>query len=93
MRATFARLRIEYQSPVPGVPLLVLVIEFARVSKRKISAAAGLRVRSAAQSHNEEMRLAIQRRVNPGERKLRVLPVILPNGCRARRCCGQGWRE
>ena len=28
--------------------------------------------------HNEEMRLAIQRRVSSMERKLRILPVILP---------------
>jgi WD40 repeat protein len=34
--------------------------------------------------HNEEMRLAIQRRVNSHEYKLRVLPVILPGGQRAR---------
>ena len=34
--------------------------------------------------HNEEMRLAIQRRVNSRERKLRVLPVILPGGQRAK---------
>jgi hypothetical protein len=34
--------------------------------------------------HNEEMRLAIQRRVNSRERKLRVLPVILPRGERAK---------
>jgi TIR domain len=34
--------------------------------------------------HNEEMRLALQRRVNSRERKLRVLPVILPGGQRAK---------
>src|SRR6266404_8138450 len=34
--------------------------------------------------HNEEMQLAIQRRVNSRERKLRVLPVILPGGQRAK---------
>ncbi|HEY5777488.1 MAG TPA: toll/interleukin-1 receptor domain-containing protein [Terrimicrobiaceae bacterium] len=34
--------------------------------------------------HNEEMRLAIQRRVGTSERKLRILPVILPGGQRAR---------
>jgi hypothetical protein len=34
--------------------------------------------------HNEEMRLAIQRRVSAKERKLRVLPVILPGGGRAK---------
>ena len=34
--------------------------------------------------HNEEMRLAIQRRVGAPERKLRVLPVILPGGQRAK---------
>ena len=34
--------------------------------------------------HNEEMRLAIQRWVNSRERKLRVLPVILPGGQRAK---------
>jgi hypothetical protein len=34
--------------------------------------------------HNEEMQLALQRRVNSGERKLRVLPVILPSGQRAK---------
>src|SRR4051794_26007121 len=34
--------------------------------------------------HNEEMRLAIQRRVNSGGKKLRVLPVILPGGARAK---------
>jgi Novel STAND NTPase 1/TIR domain len=34
--------------------------------------------------HNEEMRLAIQRRVGVPERKLRVLPVILPGGQRAK---------
>ncbi len=34
--------------------------------------------------HNEEMRLAIQRRVNSRERKLRILPVILPGGQRAK---------
>ena len=34
--------------------------------------------------HNEEMRLAIQRRVNARERRLRVLPVILPGGQRAK---------
>jgi energy-coupling factor transporter ATP-binding protein EcfA2 len=34
--------------------------------------------------HNEEMRLAIQRRVNSSERRLRVLPVILPGGQRAK---------
>jgi hypothetical protein len=28
--------------------------------------------------HNEEMRLALQRRVNSSDRKLRVLPIILP---------------
>jgi hypothetical protein len=33
--------------------------------------------------HNEEMRLALQRRVNSRQRKLRVLPVILPGGQRA----------
>jgi WD40 repeat protein len=34
--------------------------------------------------HNEEMRLALQRRVTSMERKLRVLPVILPGGQRAK---------
>jgi len=34
--------------------------------------------------HNEEMRLAIRRRVNVRERQLRVLPVILPRGQRAK---------
>ena len=34
--------------------------------------------------HNEEMRLAIQRRVSGAGRKLRVLPVILPGGQRAK---------
>ena len=34
--------------------------------------------------HNEEMRLAIQRKVSAKERKLRVLPVILPSGERAK---------
>src|SRR5271166_5580731 len=34
--------------------------------------------------HNEEMRLALQRHVNSRERKLRVLPVILPSGQRAK---------
>jgi energy-coupling factor transporter ATP-binding protein EcfA2 len=34
--------------------------------------------------HNEEMRLALQHRVNSRERKLRVLPVILPGGQRAK---------
>jgi hypothetical protein len=34
--------------------------------------------------HNEEMRLAIHRRVNLRERKLRVLPVMLPGGERAK---------
>ena len=34
--------------------------------------------------HNEEMRLAIQRRVNAREGRLRVLPVILPGGQRAK---------
>jgi WD40 repeat protein len=34
--------------------------------------------------HNEEMRLALQRRAHPQERKLRVLPVILPGGERAK---------
>jgi TIR domain len=34
--------------------------------------------------HNEEMRLGIQRRVNSRERKLRVLPVILPGGERGK---------
>ena len=34
--------------------------------------------------HNEEMRLAIQRGVSAKERKLRVLPVILPGGGRAK---------
>jgi energy-coupling factor transporter ATP-binding protein EcfA2 len=34
--------------------------------------------------HNEEMRLALQRRVNSRDRKLRVLPVILPGGQRAK---------
>jgi TIR domain-containing protein len=34
--------------------------------------------------HNEEMRLALQRRVNSLERKLRVLPVIVPGGQRAK---------
>ena len=34
--------------------------------------------------HNEEMRLALQRRINSRERKLRVLPVILPGGQRAK---------
>lgn len=34
--------------------------------------------------HNEEMRLAIHRRASSSERKLRVLPVILPGGQRAR---------
>jgi hypothetical protein len=34
--------------------------------------------------HNEEMRLALQQRVNSRERKLRVLPVILPGGQRAK---------
>jgi energy-coupling factor transporter ATP-binding protein EcfA2 len=34
--------------------------------------------------HNEEMQLAIQRRVNSRERKLRVLPVILPGAQRAK---------
>ena len=34
--------------------------------------------------HNEEMRLAIQRRVNAREFRLRVLPVILPGGHRAK---------
>jgi energy-coupling factor transporter ATP-binding protein EcfA2 len=34
--------------------------------------------------HNEEMRLALQSRVNSRERKLRVLPVILPGGQRAK---------
>src|ERR1700751_2145280 len=33
---------------------------------------------------NEEMWLALQRRVNSRERKLRILPVILPGGQRAR---------
>lgn len=33
--------------------------------------------------HNEEMRLAIRRRVSDRECRLRVLPVILPNGRRA----------
>src|SRR5262249_7740500 len=33
---------------------------------------------------NEEMRLALQRRVNSRERRLRVLPVILPGGQRAK---------
>lgn len=32
--------------------------------------------------HNEEMRLAIRRRVQDKERRLRVLPVILPGGMR-----------
>jgi hypothetical protein len=34
--------------------------------------------------HNEEMRLALQRRANAREGKLRVLPVILPAGHRAK---------
>jgi WD40 repeat protein len=34
--------------------------------------------------HNEEMRLALQRRTNPGESKFRVLPVVLPGGQRAK---------
>jgi hypothetical protein len=34
--------------------------------------------------HNEEMRLALQRRAGAKERKLRVLPVILPGGQRAK---------
>jgi hypothetical protein len=34
--------------------------------------------------HNEEMRLAIQRRINSSERRLCVLPVILPGGQRAK---------
>jgi hypothetical protein len=34
--------------------------------------------------HNEEMRLAIQRGVSAKERTLRVLPVILPGGGRAK---------
>jgi WD40 repeat protein/energy-coupling factor transporter ATP-binding protein EcfA2 len=34
--------------------------------------------------HNEEMRLVLQRRVTSMERKLRVLPVILPGGRRAK---------
>ena len=34
--------------------------------------------------HNEEMRLALQRRVSSPERKFRVLPVILPGGERTR---------
>jgi energy-coupling factor transporter ATP-binding protein EcfA2 len=34
--------------------------------------------------HNEEMRLAIQRGISAKERKLRVLPVILPGGGRAK---------
>jgi hypothetical protein len=34
--------------------------------------------------HNEEMQLAIQHRVNSRERKLRVLPVILPGAQRAK---------
>jgi len=34
--------------------------------------------------HNEEMRLALQRRVNSREGKLHVLPVILPGGQRAK---------
>jgi WD40 repeat protein len=34
--------------------------------------------------HNEEMRLALQRRVNSPDQKLRVLPVILPGGERAK---------
>jgi WD40 repeat protein len=34
--------------------------------------------------HNEEMRMAIQRRVNSSERRFRVLPVILPGGQRAK---------
>jgi TIR domain len=34
--------------------------------------------------HNEEMRLAIQRRVSGPGRKLRILPVILPGGQRAK---------
>jgi hypothetical protein len=34
--------------------------------------------------HNEEMRLAIQRRVDARERRMRVLPVILPGGQRAK---------
>jgi hypothetical protein len=34
--------------------------------------------------HNEEMRLALRRRVSSPDRKLRVLPVILPGGERAK---------
>jgi hypothetical protein len=34
--------------------------------------------------HNEEMRLALQRRASSRERKLRILPVILPGGQRAK---------
>jgi hypothetical protein len=39
--------------------------------------------------HNEEMRLAIQRWVSAKERKLRVLPVILPGGGRAKESPGR----
>src|SRR5215469_15459929 len=34
--------------------------------------------------HNEEMQLALQRRVGSRERKLRMLPVLLPGGQRDR---------
>ena len=49
--------------------------------------------------HNEEMRLAIQRRVEAPQGRLRVLPVILPGGQRAKEsdvpgfCRGTTWVE